>query len=208
MGVFWPCPSEDHPGTPRLFEGGRFDASRRTRALPRGRATGRRPRTSTTSIRSSSPPAASSRSSCAATRPAGSARWSSTTRSRRSRSIPASPTRLGIRDGERVRVVSRRGHLELAGARRRDHPARHRLHSVSLARRAVGEPSDRARLRSGRGHPRVQGGGRARSTKLAAAQRGGAVHACELFIDANRCIGCRACVAGLQRVPRARRRSR
>jgi assimilatory nitrate reductase catalytic subunit len=24
MGVFWPCPSEDHPGTPRLFEGGRF----------------------------------------------------------------------------------------------------------------------------------------------------------------------------------------
>jgi assimilatory nitrate reductase catalytic subunit len=24
MGVFWPCPSEDHPGTPRLFEGGVF----------------------------------------------------------------------------------------------------------------------------------------------------------------------------------------
>jgi len=23
-GVFWPCPSEDHPGTPRLYEGGRF----------------------------------------------------------------------------------------------------------------------------------------------------------------------------------------
>ncbi len=23
-GVFWPCPSPDHPGTPRLFEGGRF----------------------------------------------------------------------------------------------------------------------------------------------------------------------------------------
>ncbi len=22
MGVFWPCPSADHPGTPRLFEGG------------------------------------------------------------------------------------------------------------------------------------------------------------------------------------------
>ena len=22
MGVFWPCPSEDHPGTPRLMEGG------------------------------------------------------------------------------------------------------------------------------------------------------------------------------------------
>ena len=24
QGVFWPCPSLDHPGTPRLFEGGRF----------------------------------------------------------------------------------------------------------------------------------------------------------------------------------------
>src|SRR6478609_8934049 len=24
LGVFWPCPSEDHPGTPQLFEGGRF----------------------------------------------------------------------------------------------------------------------------------------------------------------------------------------
>jgi assimilatory nitrate reductase catalytic subunit len=24
MGVFWPCPTLDHPGTPRLFEGGRF----------------------------------------------------------------------------------------------------------------------------------------------------------------------------------------
>jgi assimilatory nitrate reductase catalytic subunit len=23
-GVFWPCPSEAHPGTPRLYEGGRF----------------------------------------------------------------------------------------------------------------------------------------------------------------------------------------
>jgi assimilatory nitrate reductase catalytic subunit len=25
MGVFWPCPSEDHPGTPRLFEPGSFN---------------------------------------------------------------------------------------------------------------------------------------------------------------------------------------
>src|SRR5690606_5052125 len=24
MGVFWPCPEQDHPGTPRLFKGGRF----------------------------------------------------------------------------------------------------------------------------------------------------------------------------------------
>jgi assimilatory nitrate reductase catalytic subunit len=25
MGVFWPCPSFSHPGTPRLFEGGKFN---------------------------------------------------------------------------------------------------------------------------------------------------------------------------------------
>ncbi len=24
MGIFWPCPSPDHPGTPRLFAGGKF----------------------------------------------------------------------------------------------------------------------------------------------------------------------------------------
>ena len=24
MGVFWPCPAPEHPGTPRLFEGGKF----------------------------------------------------------------------------------------------------------------------------------------------------------------------------------------
>jgi assimilatory nitrate reductase catalytic subunit len=24
LGVFWPCPTEDHPGTPRLYEGARF----------------------------------------------------------------------------------------------------------------------------------------------------------------------------------------
>lgn len=24
MGIFWPCPAPDHPGTPRLFEGGQF----------------------------------------------------------------------------------------------------------------------------------------------------------------------------------------
>ncbi|MBC8324425.1 MAG: molybdopterin oxidoreductase family protein [Verrucomicrobia subdivision 3 bacterium] len=31
MGVFWPCPAPEHPGTPRLFEGGQF-------AHPDGRA--------------------------------------------------------------------------------------------------------------------------------------------------------------------------
>jgi assimilatory nitrate reductase catalytic subunit len=37
MGLFWPVPSEGHPGTPRLFEGGRFfhpDGKARFNAVP------------------------------------------------------------------------------------------------------------------------------------------------------------------------------
>ena len=37
-GVFWPCPSEDHPGTPRLFARALPDAER-PRAVPRGAPT-------------------------------------------------------------------------------------------------------------------------------------------------------------------------
>ena len=38
QGVFWPCPAEDHPGTPRLFEPGSWNPvarGRRTVLLPR-----------------------------------------------------------------------------------------------------------------------------------------------------------------------------
>ncbi len=34
--MFWPCPTEGHPGTPRLFEGGRFVHRRRPGAVPPG----------------------------------------------------------------------------------------------------------------------------------------------------------------------------
>jgi assimilatory nitrate reductase catalytic subunit len=33
-GVFWPCPSKDHPGTPRMFEDGFPTPSRRARMTP------------------------------------------------------------------------------------------------------------------------------------------------------------------------------
>ncbi len=75
-GMFWPVPSEDHPGTPRLFEDGRF-------FFPDGRARfspvewGLRPSQKTTSIRCCSPPGARWRTSCRVTRLVGSARsWS------------------------------------------------------------------------------------------------------------------------------------
>ena len=37
MGVFWPCPTEDHPGTPRLFEGGPVLSCRRQGSIHRDR---------------------------------------------------------------------------------------------------------------------------------------------------------------------------
>ena len=62
-GVFWPCPSADHPGTPRLFEGGPVLPSRRQGALPRRGVPPARGGRRTRSIPSSSPRAAWSRSS-------------------------------------------------------------------------------------------------------------------------------------------------
>ena len=57
MGVFWPCPSLDHPGTPRLFEDGRSytRTARRTSSSPNGATAAIR---WTTSSPSTSPPAA------------------------------------------------------------------------------------------------------------------------------------------------------
>ena len=50
-GVFWPCPDERHPGTPRLYERA-VRPSRRAGPLPRGRDLDAARRSSTTSIRS------------------------------------------------------------------------------------------------------------------------------------------------------------
>ena len=110
MGVFWPCPDEGHPGTPRLFEGGRFNYPDGTGPVPPRRRSGRRPRSSTTSTRSGSPPGGSI------------SQYLSGTQTRRIgplvapvpraavRDAPAaSPNRIGIADGDLVTVTSRRG---------------------------------------------------------------------------------------------------
>ena len=122
------------PGTPRLFEGGRF-------AHPDGRA-----RFHAVEYR---PPAEDvdaeypiilttgrvvsqflSGNADAPHRPAGRA----VPGAARSRCTRGWRRRLGIADGERVRVVSRRGDARARRARRRDDPARHRLHPLPLAR--------------------------------------------------------------------------
>ena len=113
MGVFWPCPTEDHPGTPRLFEGGRFHH-------PDGRA-----RFHAVAYR---PPAEDVDAEYPIILTTGRvvSQFLSGTQTRRIGPLldqypaprvemhPALAARLGVADGETVRVVSRRGALTLA----------------------------------------------------------------------------------------------
>ena len=110
MGVFWPCPSEDHAGTPRLFEGGRF-------AHADGRA-----RFHAIDYR---PPAEDTDDEYPIILTTGRvvSQFLSGNQTRRIGPLveqfpepkvevhPRLAERLGIADGERVRIVSRRGEL-------------------------------------------------------------------------------------------------
>ncbi|MBX3025203.1 molybdopterin oxidoreductase family protein [bacterium] len=113
MGVFWPCPTEAHAGTPRLFEGGRF-------AHPDGRA-----RFHAVEYR---PPAEDVDEAYPIILTTGRvvSQFLSGTQTRRIGPLvdqypeprvemhPRLAARLGIADGDRVRVISRRGELRLA----------------------------------------------------------------------------------------------
>ena len=113
MGVFWPCPDADHPGTPRLFEGGRFHH-------PDGRA-----RFHAVEYR---PPAEDVDADYPIILTTGRvvSQFLSGTQTRRIGPLvdqypepkvelhPKLAARLGVCDGDRVRVSSRRGHLDLA----------------------------------------------------------------------------------------------
>ncbi len=111
-GVFWPCPAEDHPGTPRLFAE-RF-------AFPDGQArfhavgTARPPRCRTPSTRSTSPPAATRSTTTPAPRPAGWRRWRRRGPSRGCRFTRGWRRGCGVADGERLLVESRRGGVTFA----------------------------------------------------------------------------------------------
>ncbi len=113
MGVFWPCPDETHPGTPRLFEGGRFQH-------PDGRA-----RFHAVTYR---PPAEDTDADYPIILTTGRvvSQFLSGSQTRRIGPLvaqypeprvemhPRLAARLGVADDERVRVTSRRGTLELA----------------------------------------------------------------------------------------------
>lgn len=112
MGVFWPCPEPEHPGTPRLFEGGHF-------AHPDGRA-----RFHAIAYR---PPAEDVDGAYPIILTTGRvvSQFLSGNQTRRIGPLvdhypeprvemhPRLAARLGIGDGERVRVRSRRGEIEL-----------------------------------------------------------------------------------------------
>jgi assimilatory nitrate reductase catalytic subunit len=112
MGVFWPCPSPDHPGTPRLFEGGRFaHPDERARFHPivyRGPA----------EVTDDEYPIILTTGRIVS-------QFLSGTQTRRIGPLvahqeepfvemhPRLAERLKVADGQRVRVVSRRGHLDI-----------------------------------------------------------------------------------------------
>jgi assimilatory nitrate reductase catalytic subunit len=112
LGVFWPCPAPEHPGTPRLFEGGRFaHADGRARFHP---ITYR-------------PPADDIDDDYPIILTTGRvvSQFLSGTQTRRIGPLvdlypeplvemhPRLAARLGVGDGDRVRVSSRRGAIEL-----------------------------------------------------------------------------------------------
>jgi assimilatory nitrate reductase catalytic subunit len=111
-GIFWPCPASDHPGTPRLFEGGAF-------AHPDGKA-----RFHAIEYR---PPAEDVDAEYPLFMTSGRvvSQYLSGTQTRRIGPLvdqypspqvemhPQLAGKLGVKNGERVRVESRRGELTL-----------------------------------------------------------------------------------------------
>ena len=158
MGVFWPCPAPGPSRHAAALRGRTLPPPRRPRPLPRRRlpaaGRGRRRRVPDHPHHRARRVAVPLRHADAPHRPAGGA----VSRAAR-RDAPAAgrAARRRRRRPRPRREPARRARA--AGARRGDDPARHRVHPVPLAGRAVGEPAHGARLRPDRRHPGVQGGG-------------------------------------------------
>ena len=137
-GVFWPCPTPEHPGTPRLFEGGKF-------AHPDGKA-----RFHAIQYR---PPAEDIDTNYPLFMTSGRvvSQYLSGTQTRRIGPLvdqypnpqvemhPQLAQKLGVKSGDQVRVESRRGELTLTRTGSEDDSPRYDLYSLSLAGQAIGK---------------------------------------------------------------------
>ena len=155
MGVFWPCPTLDHPGTPRLFEGGRF-------FHPDGKA-----RFMSLAWRESGDPVDAEFPIYLTTGRVVS-QYLSGTQTRRIGALvdqypepkleihPRLAEQHGIADGRLGddHVAPDRDHA--AGDGGAHHPARHGLHSVPLAGRPQRQPADAPHARPAQQDSRVQ----------------------------------------------------
>ena len=154
-GVFWPCPTLDHPGTPRLFEDGRF-------FHPDGKAHFMK-----LAWRESGDPVDAEFPIYLTTGRVVS-QYLSGTQTRRIGALvdqypepkleihPRLAEQHGIRTGDWVTVTSRRARHHAAGHGGAHHPARHGLHSLPLARRAQRQPADPPHARSAQQDSGVQ----------------------------------------------------
>ena len=155
QGVFWPCPSEDHPGTPRLFAesfptpDGRASFLRVEHADPDETPDADYPYVLTTGRLM--------------------AQYQSGTQTRRvpapsqahvqpeAQLHPDLARRLAIGAADIVQLTSRRGARRVPGRDQRRHPAGHRLRALPLGRRLGGQRPDQPRPRPPLPDARLQG---------------------------------------------------
>ena len=150
-GIFWPCPSEDHPGTPRLFEE-RFhhpDGMARFHAIewrPPAESVSRRYPMWLTTGRTV-------------------AHYLSGNQTRRIDALVEQTPRpwvevhpsLGFKNGDPVKVTSPRGSATYPRSGGVDDPRGHGVHPLPLGRDGCRQPHDHRRAGSHFQDPRVQG---------------------------------------------------
>ena len=154
LGVFWPCPSLDHPGTPRLFADGRF-------AHADGKA-----HMQVNAWRESGDPDEEFPVYLTTGRVV--SQYLSGTQTRRIGPLvdqypeptlelhPTLAARHGIADGDWVTVATRRAAVMIQAMVVTDHPSGHGVHPVSLAWPAQREPAHAPDDRSAQQDSRVQ----------------------------------------------------
>ena len=156
QGVFWPCPTADHPGTPRLFADRFATPDGRARFLPgrarrRARAARRR-----LPLRAHHRPGAWP-STSRAPRPGGPAACSWSRPTRAPSCTPTWPARSASAPDDVVELATRRGRARFHALRHRRHPAGRRLRAVPLGRRLQRQRAHRPRAGPDQPDARLQG---------------------------------------------------